>query len=77
MTYDQTDSERLARAASTEREIQALQYAIEQGEDRHEQIDVSVLEKTTASKSSRENRSGASCICKQFELEDLEGSLKM
>ena len=74
LTYDQTDSERLQQElASTEREIQALQYAIEQGEDRHEQIDVSVLEKQLQATLQEKTALEQAVIRKQFELEDLEG----
>ena len=74
LTYDQTDAERLQQElASTEREIQALQYAIEQGEDRHEQIDVSVLEKQLQATLQEKTALEQAVIRKQFELEDLEG----
>ena len=74
LTYDQTDAERLKQElASTEREIQALQYAIEQGEDRHEQIDVSVLEKQLQATLQEKTALEQAVIRKQFELEDLEG----
>ena len=74
LTYDQTDAERLQQElASTEREIKALQYAIEQGEDRHEQIDVSVLEKQLQATLQEKTALEQAVIRKQFELEDLEG----
>ena len=74
LTFDQTDIERLQQElASTEREIQALQYAIEQGEDRHEQIDVSVLEKQLQETLQEKTALEQAVIRKQFELEDLEG----
>ena len=74
LNYDQTDAERLQQElASTEREIQALQYAIEQGEDRHEQIDVSILEKQLQATLQEKTALEQAVIRKQFELEDLEG----